>query len=138
MKTYQCHKRVKAAKISGIQDNGGHYTRLHFVCVDGLGGDPDFDPNSIGAVDVDQSFIAKHKPAVGDYYVVYEDGYASISPAHAFESGYYPVAPPSPIVPLTDEQIMQQVDQFWVKRSECVEDIIGFARTIIAQARGEK
>ena len=29
--------------------------------------------------------------AVGGYYVVYEDGYKSFSPAGAFESGYTPL-----------------------------------------------
>lgn len=33
-------------------------------------------------------YVAKHKPEVGGYYVVYEDGYKSFSPASAFESGY--------------------------------------------------
>jgi hypothetical protein len=30
----------------------------------------------------------KHKPQVGGYYVLYKDGYASFSPASAFEEGY--------------------------------------------------
>lgn len=36
-------------------------------------------------------YVAKHKPEVGGYYVVYEDGYKSFSPAGAFESGYTPL-----------------------------------------------
>ena len=34
------------------------------------------------------NYMHKHKPEVGGYYVVYEDGYKSFSPAGAFESGY--------------------------------------------------
>lgn len=33
-------------------------------------------------------YIKKHKPQAGGYYVVYEDGYKSWSPAEPFESGY--------------------------------------------------
>ena len=36
-------------------------------------------------------YVAKHKLEVGGYYVVYEDGYKSFSPASAFESGYTPL-----------------------------------------------
>lgn len=32
--------------------------------------------------------MAKHKPVAGGYFVVYEDGYESFSPAKAFEEGY--------------------------------------------------
>jgi hypothetical protein len=32
--------------------------------------------------------MKKHRPQVGGYYVLYEDGYHSFSPAPAFESGY--------------------------------------------------
>jgi hypothetical protein len=38
--------------------------------------------------DVDGDFITKHKPEAGGYFVVYDDGYASFSPAKAFEEGY--------------------------------------------------
>ena len=37
---------------------------------------------------VDQAYMTKHNPQVGGYYVVYEDGYKSFSPAKAFEDGY--------------------------------------------------
>lgn len=37
---------------------------------------------------VDAAFMAKHKPDVGGYFVVYKDGYKSYSPAKAFEEGY--------------------------------------------------
>lgn len=35
-----------------------------------------------------EAYVRKHKPQVGGYYVVYEDGYESYSPAKAFEGGY--------------------------------------------------
>jgi hypothetical protein len=37
---------------------------------------------------VTDEYIAKHQPHVGGYYVVYQDGYKSFSPASAFEQGY--------------------------------------------------
>ena len=38
--------------------------------------------------DVPAEFVTKHKPQAGGYFVVYDDGYKSYSPAAAFESGY--------------------------------------------------
>jgi hypothetical protein len=37
---------------------------------------------------VSAEYLAKHKPEVGGYFVVYTDGYESYSPAKAFEEGY--------------------------------------------------
>src|SRR5882724_581731 len=36
---------------------------------------------------VDHSYVSKHKPLAGGYYVVYEDGYTSWSPSPVFEKG---------------------------------------------------
>jgi hypothetical protein len=40
------------------------------------------------SVKVDSEYLIRHKPEVGGYYVVYDDGYLSYSPAKAFEEGY--------------------------------------------------
>lgn len=37
---------------------------------------------------VSQEYVSKHFPKEGGYYVLYEGGYESWSPAEAFESGY--------------------------------------------------
>jgi hypothetical protein len=37
---------------------------------------------------VDAEYVRKHNPQAGGYYVVYQDGYKSFSPADAFEGGY--------------------------------------------------
>jgi hypothetical protein len=37
---------------------------------------------------VSREYMVKHNPQVGGYYVVYKGGYASYSPADAFEDGY--------------------------------------------------
>lgn len=77
---YKCHKIVNACKISyivpGRNDADGPGARLIAVL-------PYLD-----AINVSDEFIAKHNPMEGGYYVVYEDGYQSYSPAKAFEEGY--------------------------------------------------
>ncbi len=79
MPKYECHKKVWALKIAGIvgDQHGGVY----------------FQPAEEGydKVPMSPEYVAKHKPEVGGYYVVYEDGYKSFSPASAFESGYTPL-----------------------------------------------
>lgn len=40
------------------------------------------------SVTVSEDYVKKHQPKVGGYYVRYEDGYESFSPAEAFEGGY--------------------------------------------------
>lgn len=74
--SYKCHKVVQAAKIINIKMDSPSDT----------GGELFFD--GYDSVLVDQSFIDKHDPQTGKYYVKYKDGYASISPAEAFEDGY--------------------------------------------------
>lgn len=72
---YQCHKRVRAAKITGFRGNGTDV--------------PDILLGEIcGITTVLQEWFEKHKPEIGGYFVIYEDGYKSFSPAKAFEDGY--------------------------------------------------
>ncbi len=72
---YKCHKVVRAAKITELRANG----------TDG----PDLVLGEIGGVvSMLPDWHEKHKPHVGGYYVLYEDGYKSFSPAEAFEGGY--------------------------------------------------
>lgn len=82
---YRCHKTVRALKIKAIQQAPADQERIH------AGGDwlliPEDGRHSPITVGHDK-FVAKHSPQPGGYYVVYEDGYASYSPAKAFEEGY--------------------------------------------------
>lgn len=76
---YKCHKEVRALKIAavGVSDTPAEPVAwLEFV-------DPDY---SSARVTVD--WVQKHAPHAGGYYVVYDDGYTSFSPAKAFEEGY--------------------------------------------------
>lgn len=76
---YKCHKEVNAFKIGQINlkhETAGAYAILV----------P--DRASVVGVSVSEEWLCRHKPEVGGYYVVYGDGYASYSPADAFEQGY--------------------------------------------------
>jgi len=82
---YQCHKIVHALKIKAIlnpnrdidQEDDGE--RILTFADEGF---------EAGAFTVDGAYMRKHKPQPGGYYVVYEDGYKSFSPAQALEAGY--------------------------------------------------
>ena len=74
MPKYQSHKQVWGLKIKSIE---------------GLTITP--AEEGYGPFGVSAEYMEKHKPEVGGYYVTYEGGYKSFSPADAFESGNKPV-----------------------------------------------
>lgn len=78
MPRYRSHKVVQALKIKAI-DFLGNITQGATItpCEEGF-----------ASFEADRAYLNKHDPEVGGYYVVYEDGYASWSPAKAFEEGY--------------------------------------------------
>jgi hypothetical protein len=75
---YECHKKVRAAKITDVRYQDPEQSVLTL------------DPGDGSKIEiwVRNGFIAKHNPQAGGYYVMYEDGYVSYSPAKAFEEGY--------------------------------------------------
>ncbi len=85
MPKYKCHKEVHALKIKLIEfdrdlaqkDNRETDGSALMVVEEGY-----------GSIKVDYTYVRKHKPEVGGYYVVYKGGYTSYSPAEAFEEGY--------------------------------------------------
>lgn len=87
MPRYKCHKEVWALKIAQIvpkenpdptgQSAASSYGARIVPADEGY-----------GAFDVDAAYVNKHQPQVGGYYVVYDDGYKSYSPAAPFEAGY--------------------------------------------------
>lgn len=81
---YKCHKTVHALRIAEIEGHGGPEDVLRF-----------FDVGSV-PICVTKDWMRAHNPVVGGYYVVYEDGYASFSPAEAFEAGYTRIEDPRP------------------------------------------
>jgi hypothetical protein len=74
---YLCHKEVWALKIGALErvNDKGDYrlTPVDAGCVPFL---------------VDHHYVSKHNPQPGGYFVVYQGGYKSFSPADVFESGY--------------------------------------------------
>jgi hypothetical protein len=83
MPQYVCHKTVGALKIAGIERDHGneHHDNEGSAII--TPENPLYAPFR-----VDEKYMLKHQPEVGGYYVVYEDGYKSFSPAKAFEDGY--------------------------------------------------
>lgn len=80
MKTYRCHKIVQAARVLSITQLSDDQIRLQLE-------------HEANYVDITRNSQWKNTVA-GDYYVLYEDGYASRSPAAAFEAGYTEVVAP--------------------------------------------
>lgn len=77
---YQCFKIVRAARVLEI-----NLPRRSLVLA------PAFGPSI--EVEMTDEFWRRNRVEVGGYYVQYEDGYASYSPAAAFESGYTIINP---------------------------------------------
>lgn len=75
---YKCHKEVHAAKILKV-----FMPETHTYLVLEVNG------KEVGITE-SKEYGEKHKPYAGGYYVVYEEGYTSFSPAEAFENGYKP------------------------------------------------
>jgi hypothetical protein len=73
---YVSHKVVRAAKIVGITDTG-------VIMVD------PFDGNNAVPFEPTEPGMSK-RANVGDWAMLYPDGFKSISPAKAFEEGYSP------------------------------------------------
>ena len=77
---YECHKRVRAAKISDP------LLRIHGT------GKPQIEVEIDGQrqlADVPANIWARGEAMRGDYLVIYDDGYTSWSPRGAFEAGYH-------------------------------------------------
>lgn len=75
---YRCHKEVRALKIARVEFPMGQASGALLVPVD----------EGYAPFRVDADYLWKYDPQPGGYYVVYKDGYASFSPADAFEDGY--------------------------------------------------
>ena len=73
---YKCHKQVWALKIRNITTVPSGIAVIT----------PDDD--QYAEFVVSKEYGDKHHPMPGGYYVVYEGGYKSFSPAEAFEAGY--------------------------------------------------
>lgn len=89
MPKYQCHKKVWALKIAEIEFEGAITDDEGRRVVGGAVIIPYNEGNkTYESFKVDAEYVSKHNPRPGGYYVVYEGGYKSYSPAEPFESGY--------------------------------------------------
>lgn len=86
MPKYECHKIVWALKIIDITHDA-EVAKQEGRETDG-GAFLSVAEQGYEAVKVNREYMGKHSPVVGGYYVVYQDGYKSFSPATAFEAGY--------------------------------------------------
>lgn len=78
MPLYECHKKAWALKIREvISDLDGQGITLSFE-------NPHFLPRSFHNLELEH----KPVPMAGMYFVQYENGYFSFSPAKVFEEGY--------------------------------------------------
>lgn len=80
---YRSHKIVWALKIKSIVRDGEGEDRETDGSAIITPEESEYDPFK-----VEPEYIHKHKPKEGGYYVVYEGGYKSWSPADVFEKGY--------------------------------------------------
>ena len=83
MPKYQCHKQVWALKIKDIQCgfdvNGPKPIPVWTIFPEDEG---------YSSFEVTPDWVIKYNPQPGGYYVMYEGGYQSYSPADVFEDGY--------------------------------------------------
>ena len=94
MPKYQSYKQVWALKIKSIvfdsdlaKDSNRETDGSAIITSEEEGYSP---------FKVNNAYCHKHKPQVGGYYVMYDDGYESWSPAEAFEGGYIKIIPKFP------------------------------------------
>lgn len=89
MPLYTCHKQVRAARIVDVARVGGPEDIIRLGFADNTPAAvfvvADWLVRRIDATTVDEA-MAK---AIGGYFIHYEDGYTSWSPADAFEAGYH-------------------------------------------------
>lgn len=78
---WRCHKAVKAGKIIIHLPIRETASGKWLVTVEDVNGEA-------ASVEMPADAFARGEPKLGDYVVLYEDGYKSWSPAKAFEDGY--------------------------------------------------
>jgi hypothetical protein len=82
---WECHKVVKAGKIlrppTLLQDDKGQSLNVYEVTATG-------DDGAALKIECAADVFSRGFPGVGDYLVIYGDGYKSWSPSRAFEEGY--------------------------------------------------
>lgn len=107
---YRCHKEVWALKIKSV---------VPTTITEEVGFTLFFDGEGYAPVKVSSEWVMKHAPRQGGYYVVYEDGYKSFSPAEAFESGYTIIANEIKVHEnIVESEIKKQIDSFMIESGD--------------------
>jgi hypothetical protein len=75
---WRCHKQVQAVRVRSIRAYGDGSAALG---------------HEGGEISVTAEWMRKHQPHLPGYFVRYQDGYESWSPADAFEGGYTALEP---------------------------------------------
>jgi hypothetical protein len=92
MPRYKCHKQVWALKIKSVVCHAHPDPAVsieEFCKTEAFGGgNLFFEDERYAMRTFTPDWYRKHKPESGGYFVVYDDGYESYSPAKAFEDGY--------------------------------------------------
>lgn len=78
---YQCHKKVRAARILDVMQEPNIQKNEMLYSLK-------LDHPTTTIISIAKAWFEKNHPEKGGFFVVYEDGYASYSPAKAFEEGY--------------------------------------------------
>ena len=86
MPKYQSHKKVWALKIKNIVFDSDVANETNRETDGSAIITP--EKEEYAPFKVDSEYCHKHKPQTGGYYVMYDGGYKSWSPADVFESGY--------------------------------------------------
>ena len=81
---WKSHKIVRAAQILEIEIQAANAWRVNLDIGTAPGAS---QPSTLGTL-LHRDAVASKQPSVGDYFVLYEDGYKSWSPKAAFEEGY--------------------------------------------------
>jgi len=86
---YRCHKEVWALKIKSIEHLPNPEPGRCAAASYGAVLTP--EDGRYAPFEVSDDYMMKHRPQAGGYYVLYQGGYQSYSPADAFEGGYTPI-----------------------------------------------
>ena len=86
MPRYRSHRCVWALKIASVQTSSIAPTETLLIPQE-----KGYEP-----VLVDAKYVAAHRPVIGGYYVVYDDGFKTFIPGKAFEEGYTRITGPAP------------------------------------------
>lgn len=126
MPQYRCFKTVSALRIQEVREVGYDSTTDENPLVAISFENPAFPPRTI-------NLRGKPTPEAGWWYVQYEDGYISFSPAKAFEEGYMPLSM-IPDEPKTlEDKIAQAINSVSAENGSNTPDFIlaGFLHSVL-------